>query len=418
MCTLEGEKAFTRAYLNENYLWYSEVPALDAASFTSLSDYFYSLLTPLLDSHGQPKDRFSFIARVADANSLTTGSNLGYGVQWEIDEQNRIRAAFIEAGSPAAGAGLQRGGELVSTTTPGASWFPNAAASISFVYRSTPAAATQSLTLTSAPVQEDPVPLVRTVATTGGRPVGYMLFNAHTSGAQDKLIPAVQAAQNAGVQDLVLDMRYNGGGYLYTALSLSSMLTGSANDGQIFEQLRYNDKRPQDTTASTMRFTSVVQVGEPAFAAGSPLPRLNLPRVYVLATGSTCSASESVINSLRGVGVQVNVIGESTCGKPYGFTRKDNCGIAYFPIEFQGVNAQGFGDYTTGFAPACGAADDFDHALGNTSERLLGTALFHIDSGTCPPAAHVFSAAAPLVSSRPALQRPPVRGRILLPAAP
>ena len=80
---------------------------------------------------------------------------------------------------------------------------------------------------------------------------------------------------------------------------------------------------------------------------GQPLPTLNLPRVFVLTGPDTCSASESIINSLRGIGVEVVQIGSTTCGKPYGFYPQDNCGTTYFSIEFRGVNAMNFGDYPT-----------------------------------------------------------------------
>ncbi|ROZ62259.1 peptidase [Ramlibacter sp. WS9] len=413
VCTADGMKAFTRAYLDEVYLWYGEIPAVNAASYSNLDDYFYALLTPQLDATGQLKDRFSFVVSSADADSLLTGNNIGYGVRWETDAQGRQRVAFVDAGSPALAAGLVRGGELVQVLTPGASWFPNALATITFTYRDAPGGLARSITLTSAPVQEDPVPLVQTLTSGAGRKVAYLLFNAHTSGAQDQLIPAVQSAQAAGVQDLVLDLRYNGGGYLYTAMTLGSMIASSAADGRVFEQLRFNDKRGADTEASTTYFSGAVQYGEPGSPEGTLLPRLALPRVFVLTTGGTCSASEAVINSLRGVGVEVVIIGGTTCGKPYGFSRRDNCGTAYFPIEFQGVNAVGFGDYASGFAPTCSLPDDFDHALGNQSERLLSAALKYIDTGACPAP----TAAAPL-SSRSmstAPQSTSMRGKVLLP---
>jgi carboxyl-terminal processing protease len=412
ICTLEAEKQFTRAYLDEAYLWYSEMPAVDAAPFNSVPAYFYNLLTPQRDAYGQQKDRFSFIVSSADADGLLTGATLGYGVRWETDNQGRTRAALIDAGSPAAAAGLERGGELVSTTTPtGASWYPNAPASISFVYRSTPAGPTRTVTLSTANVQEDPLPLSTPPTVASGDPrVWYLLFNAHTTGAQDKLIAALTNAQAYGVQELVLDMRYNGGGFLYTALSLSSMVTGPTADGKVFEQLRYNDKRAAETAQATILFSGRVQYGERASTTGAALPRLGLPRVYVLSSDSTCSASESVINSLRGVGVDVLIIGKATCGKPYGFSRADNCGFAYFPIEFQGVNALGFGDYAYGFAPTCDAADDFDNPLGSTSERLLATALYHMKNGTCPaqPPAALLAWRGPASSGRA-----PMPGKLL-----
>jgi carboxyl-terminal processing protease len=384
ICTPEGQKRYARAYLNENYLWYPEIPNVDASAYASVTDYFYALLSPQRDQQGQPKDRFSFVARAPDADSLLTGNNIGYGITLKTDAQGRQRVAFVDAGSPAANAGIQRGGVVVSTTPADASWFPNTATSITFAYRSSPLAPAANVTLQSAPVQEDPLPLVRTLTTAAGKRVAYLLFNAHVDGAQDKIIPALSLAQAGGAQELVLDMRYNGGGFLYAALSLASSIAGPAAEGKVFEQLRYNDKRAADTQASTLRFSGTVQVGEKGFPRGSVLPALALPRVYVLTTGNTCSASESVINSLRGVGVQAVLVGEATCGKPYGFSRKDNCGLSYFPIEFQGVNDQGFGDYANGFTPTCAAADDFENALGSTSERLLATALYHADNGSCP----------------------------------
>jgi carboxyl-terminal processing protease len=186
------------------------------------------------------------------------------------------------------------------------------------------------------------------------------------------------------VHELVLDLRYNGGGLLYTALTLSSMLAGPDVDGRVFEQLQFNDKRQAETNEAVFFFSGKAQVGETEFPVGTPLPRLSLPRVYVLSSAGTCSASESVVNSLRGVGVDVVLVGEATCGKPYGFSRQENCGLSYFPIEFKGTNALGFGDYASGFAPSCAVADDFDHALGATDEHLLAAALHHIDLGSCP----------------------------------
>lgn len=393
-CTLDGVKHFTRDYLDEVYLWYREIPLIDPTPYTNIALYFHDLLTPALDPNGQRKDRFSFVVTSTDADALLSGASTSYGVQWEPDGQGRQRAAFVEAGSPAQAAGLARGAELVQVTSPGpADWFPNGPAQISFIYRSAPGQATASLTLTSAALQEDPLPQVRNLVSTAGHQVAYLLFNAHTRGAQDKMISALSALQQAGVGDVVLDVRYNRGGFLYTALSLSSMLTGPQADGKVFERLQFSDKRQAETDANVIDFSGLLQIGEESYPAGTPLPRLALPRVFLLTTGNTCSASESIINSLRGVGVEVILVGSSTCGKPYGFSRQDNCGISYFPIEFQGVNDQGFGDYAAGFTPNCAVADDFDHALGDSSEGMLATALKFVDTGSCPqPAARAQSA--------------------------
>lgn len=230
----------------------------------------------------------------------------------------------------------------------------------------------------------NPVPLTRVVRSTGGRKVGYVLFNEHSRGAQDALITSFKGLRDAAIQDLVLDLRYNSGGFIYIAQTAASMVAGPGVDGQLFESVRFNDRRSNESLSETFRFSNRVQRGESVYGAGDPLPQLSLPRLYVLTSQLTCSASESIVNSLRGIGVQVILVGDRTCGKPYGFYRKDNCGQAYFPIEFQVYNAAGFGDYQDGFPVQCRVAEDPRSALGSTAEPLLSAALNHIDSGACP----------------------------------
>jgi carboxyl-terminal processing protease len=121
----------------------------------------------------------------------------------------------------------------------------------------------------------------------------------------------------------------------------------------------------------------------------------------VLTSASTCSASEAVINGLRGVDVEVNLIGGQTCGKPYGFTPVDNCGTTYFSIEFRGVNAKGFGDFTDGFAPTCAVPDDLAHALGDPAENQLAAALSYRTTGVCPATPAGSGGAAALRQVRP-----------------
>jgi hypothetical protein len=169
-----------------------------------------------------------------------------------------------------------------------------------------------------------------------------------------------------------------------------------------FELTQFNSKHPTVDpvtmqTIAPVPFESTTQGF--STTAGQALPTLNLSRVFVLTGPDTCSASESIINSLRGVGVTVVQIGSTTCGKPYGFYPQDNCGTTYFSIEFRGVNAMNFGDYTDGFSPqnapmptnaalpGCSVADDLTHALGDPAEQRLAVALNYIATpGACPAA--------------------------------
>ncbi len=133
----------------------------------------------------------------------------------------------------------------------------------------------------------------------------------------------------------------------------------------MFEQWRFNDKHPEKTSDPN---NSVLF--DDTHSSSLSLPTLGLTRVFVLTGPTTCSGSESVINSLNPF---VNVL---TIG-----------GTAYFAIEFDGVNSAGQGGYVNGLAPACAAADDLEHQFGDSNARLLQTALTYQSSGACPASA-------------------------------
>jgi hypothetical protein len=165
------------------------------------------------------------------------------------------------------------------------------------------------------------------------------------------------------------------------------MVAGSsAAAGATFEKLQFNRKNPfglSDEQANTPFYSQTLGFSEPA---GRPLPQLGLQRVTVLTGPGTCSASESIINGLRGIDVEVTVVGDTTCGKPYGYLPTDNCGTTYFAVQFSGVNQKGAGGYADGIAPTCTVPDDFTRELGDPAERRLAAALTYRATGACPPA--------------------------------
>jgi hypothetical protein len=335
-CTVDAEKLWERSYMDETYLWYDQVPQVPAGAYATPESYFNALLVRTPDAAGLALDRFSTVMTTAAADAMQ--------------------------------------GIATSST----------------------ASATPSIAASTA----NPVPIAKTVTSAAGRKVGYILFNQHSQGAQDALITAFRSLQAAGVQDLVLDLRYNAGGFLYVAQAAAAMVAGPDATGRVFERARYSDKRAADTAQGTFSFPGQVESAETQYPAGTPLPQLGLSRLYVLTSTYTCSASESIINSLRGIGVQVVLVGNRTCGKPYGFHRKDNCGKAYFPIEFQLTNSAGAGDYTSGFPVQCQVQENAAAALGSAGEPLLAGALRHIDTGSCPISA---STALQLPSAAPSL---------------
>jgi carboxyl-terminal processing protease len=241
---------------------------------------------------------------------------------------------------------------------------------------------------------------VKVLSTPTG-PVGYMLFNDHVATSESQLIFAVAQLKAGGVTDLVIDVRYNGGGYLAIASELAYMVASpAATNGTVFERLLFNSKNPFGVTAAEAAtpFHAVSQ--GLSTTKGQALPQLGLNRVTLLTGPGTCSASESIANGLRGVNVRVDLIGETTCGKPYGFLPQDNCGTTYFAIQFKGVNNKGLGDYDNGLAPTCQVADDFGHALGDPLEGRLAAALNYRATGICPAALSTFAKATALQAAK------------------
>jgi carboxyl-terminal processing protease len=415
--TLTDERTFLRGWIDQYYLWYKEVPDVNPLNYSTAIDYFNALKTPLLSASGQPKDKYHFTYTTADWNALSVqGVELGYGINWSRNTGANLPrtwiASVVEPGSPAASAGLRRGDRLLTVDGVdfvngadaaavdkiNAGLFPDTANQI---HRLTldRNGVTVEVTLTAVAVASAPVKNTKTIDTPTGK-VGYLTFDNHNEVSERALIDSITQLKTAGVTDLVLDVRYNGGGLLFIASELAYMIAGPAQTvGKTFEKPIYNDRF---AAQAPYPFRATAYGFQPTVPAGTALPTLNLKRVTLLTTAGTCSASESIINSLRGVDVEVNLIGGQTCGKPYAFSPVDNCGTTYFAIQFQGVNNKGFGDYSDGFAPTCTVADDFQHAVGDTSEGMLAAALSYRASGVCPAASRsTATASAPLEMVRP-----------------
>lgn len=419
--TLLDELNWLRSWNNDLYLWFDEVTDQNPANFSTDADYFKVLMTTQTTASGKPKDRFHFTYATSTWEQLSeSGIQAGYGANFVVIAATPPRdvvVSYTEPGSEAATppASLARGAklltidgvDLVNATDQASVDILNAGLSPqtvgeshTFTVLDEGAAAPRTITLVSANVTSTPVQNVRTLTAPNGNLVGYMLFNDHVATAESELVAAFSQLQSAGVHDLVLDIRYNGGGLLDIASEVAYMIAGPGpTTGQTFELSQFNSKHPtvNPVTGAPLAPTGFHSTTQGfSTTAGQALPSLNLARVFVLTTASTCSASESIMNSLRGVNVQVIEIGSTTCGKPYGFYPADNCGVTYFSIQFQGINAQGFGNYPDGFTPqntlategvllpGCSVADDFTHQLGDSAEGLLASALSYQSSGTCP----------------------------------
>jgi carboxyl-terminal processing protease len=417
------ENNFLRSYSNDTYLWYNEITDRDPGLYSNTRTYFDLLKTTAITSSGQDKDKFHFTVDSNDWYLLSqSGVSPGYGAQWVLlstTPPRKVLVAYTEPNTPATVVGLERGAEILEIDgvdingntqadidAINAGLFPSGTGELhTFMVRDPGALNTRSISMTSSNVTSAPVQDVKVLGTPTGR-VGYLVFNDHIATAEEALVDAVNQLNIApGIDDLILDLRYNGGGFLAIASQLAYMIAGAVpTAGRTFETMQFNDKHPfiNPVTGGLLSPTPFydVSLGFGNLPQNQALPTLNLSRVFVITGSSTCSASEAIINSLLGVDVEVIQIGSTTCGKPYGFYPTDNCGTTYFTIQFRGVNQKSFGDYSDGFSPAnqagagtlvqgCSVADDFTAILGDPVEGRLAATLNYRDFQSCPAATGV-----------------------------
>ena len=421
--TLE-ENFWLRSWTNETYLWNDEVVDQDPANFNDRLSYFAVLKTDEITPSGKPKDEFHFTQPTDEflesRNSTPTATYGASLVAFSTAPPRDFRIRYTEPNSPASTvvmglANFVRGArilevdgvDLVNASTQSdidmlnAGLFPAVAGEThTFVVQDPGAATSRTVTMMSVDLARTAVNRTATINTATG-PVGYMLLNTFSPFAsEEQIFDAITALKADGVNDLIIDLRYNGGGLLAVAAQLGFQIAGATRtSGRIFEDLRFNDDAMgvNPVTGETNSEIPFYSQGLGfTLTQGTPLESLDLPRVFILSTDQTCSASESVVNSLRGIGVEVILIGSTTCGKPFGFYPTDNCGETYFTVQFQGINDMGFGDYADGFAPmnssdafalkapGCAVADDLDNELGDEMEAMLAAALQYRENGTCP----------------------------------
>ena len=417
--TTLDENNWLRSWSDHSYLWYAEIVDTDP-DCCDTPTYFELMKTTETTPSGAEKDRFHFSMDTEEWNALSqSGVSAGYGARFAVlasRPPRDIRVAYTQPNSPAtqADVAFARGTRILAidgvdaVNAPtrrevdilNAGLFPaELGETHRFTVQDAGASSPRTVSMRSANITWDPVQHVRVIDTDQGS-VGYLLFLDHIATAEQRLFDSINELADAGIEDLVLDLRYNGGGYTIIANQLAYMIAGaSAAQGQVFSELRFNDKHTtfNPVTGDVLRPTLFRTTGVGlSVTQGEALPTLDLDRVFVLTGPGTCSASEAIVNGLRGIDIEVILVGETTCGKPHGFYPTDNCGTTYFTVQFELVNGDGFGDYAGGFTPSnapapdgvavagCAVADDFDHAFGDVREARLGAALAYRTDGSCP----------------------------------
>ena len=371
-CSQADQNQRVFAHMQSWYYWLNALPAsIDPTAFASVED--------LLDAiTNQPLDRYTFVIPKAQANNLfERGQFIGVGItlRWVGD---RLFIAEVWADSPAATAGLVRGDEILeingttvaSIVAIGGSVseaFGDDDVGVQVVLRYLDASAVEvTLTLTKALVTMDTVRFVD-VFDVNGRTVGYLNFKVFVTPSVGHLNDAFDTLLAADLDDLVLDLRYNGGGLISVAQQLASQVGGTVTAGQLFISLVYNGNHQGSN--QSLNFSNRSN-------------SLDLHRLVVITTNGTASASEMVINSLEPF-IDVVTIGSTSFGKPVGSNAWNFCGQTLFPITFITQSAGGTADFFSGFPADCAAIDDLTRPLADPAEASLAEALYYVGNNSC-----------------------------------
>ncbi|RUO21236.1 hypothetical protein CWE08_06545 [Aliidiomarina iranensis] len=406
-CSIAGQNQQLLDFMDDRYLWNDEIN-------TNVNPDSYGSVFELLDDLVVPRDRFSFIiteeeyqARYIDAEFF----GFGFGIRDRTD-LGVIEVRYVYDNSAAAQAGIRRGDVITEIEgIPMETWYQrieNGEASTVDLFGDNSDGVEREITyrkpdgqLFTERLEKSTVETNTVMATErlqiDDKEVGYFVFDTFINRAEVDLNNAYDAL--IGVDELIIDLRYNGGGLVRVANQLASQAAWNNVENEVFLTYQYNDNYEDQVTF---------------FDLGPGIERLNLDRVYVLTTNASCSSSELVINSLSPF-VEVVTIGAPTCGKPVGQQPRDICDKVVFAITFQTVNAEGFGNYFDGLPVTCAAEDVIVGDWGDPADPLLAEASYHIANGQCSAAASVSSLqveetdarvlSAPVKSNNPLLEK-------------
>lgn len=367
------------SYAKELYLWNKNLPSGFNAGTYADPDAIMKALRPYSIEPGfdDPVDRWSFAIKKNEWNDLSSGISGDFGLGIFFMSENDLRVSYVEPASPAAAAGIERSWRIVSVnnnTTVNTddatvsritdAVFNSSAASFTF---EKPDGTDVDIALTAKTYQDEPI-ILDSIYTNGGNKTGYLVYNSFLGdigSIKSRFGNIFSKFSAAGVTDMVIDLRYNGGGYVELQNELANYLVPAAGNNSIMLEEKFNDnyKALLDTTINYQKKGG-----------------LDLSRIFFIITKNTASASELLINSLKPY-MDVKLIGRASHGKPVGYF---NIGVGdwyIFPVSFRSVNKNGEGNYFNGLQPDAIVDDGLDKPWGDVNENCLASALHYINDG-------------------------------------
>jgi carboxyl-terminal processing protease len=402
-CDVPSQNGFVVEVMSDFYLWNDDLPAdIDVSAYESPEQ--------LVGELRQGVDRWTRVSDKATSDALfMEGKFIGFGYKTLRGPENEVRLSFVSDNSPASQAGLVRGDKIVGVNGISAEqldeddgWSdvygenePGITVDVEVEHLD---GSTETVSLTKGWIDIVSIPVAEVLEGPGGAPVGYYIMDKFVETTKSELEAAYKTFKDNGVNTVIIDLRYNGGGLISVAERQVNLTVGADHDGEIAYTFQYNSNY-SDENKST-------RISELGWSLGSD-------QVIVLTSSRTLSASELVINALLPY-ADVTLIGSDTGGKPVGSKSFEFCEKLLFPITFRLVNADGNTDYFDGLPADCWAEDDLFHQLGDPQEGMLAAALAYATDGTCASPPEMPYPSAPLGIDAP---RPDAVGETLLPFA-
>ncbi|GAA4331298.1 S41 family peptidase [Flaviaesturariibacter amylovorans] len=364
-------------YSRDIYLWNTQIPSsFSSSAYADLGAMMTGLRQYSTEpGFSGPVDKWSFAVKKTDWDATASGSAGDFGLNVFFRTANDLRVKHVEPASPAGRAGVRRGWQIVkingssnistnNTSFVSQAVFQSTSGSFTFVK---PDNSQVTLNLNAGVYQERPVVLSK-VINHEGRKVGYFVFNSFmgdTNAVFNEFRNSFSNFASAGIQDLVVDLRYNGGGYVTMQEKLANYIAPSSASGNLMMRQQFNARNSQYNENTNF----------------SKLGSLNLPRVFFIVSKSTASASELLINNLKPY-MNVVLVGPSpTHGKPVGFFPIPVKDWYIFPVSFKTVNKNGEGSYFGGIPVNAIVPDGLDKDWGDPSESALNAALQYSVTG-------------------------------------
>ncbi len=397
-CSVRDRQNWAAAQIREWYFFPETLPAnLDPASYSTVDAYIDALTAT---ARAQGRDRFfTYVTSIAEENAfINSGQSAGFGIRLAIASSSRLFITEAFEGAPGLAAGIDRGTEILAIGTSsanlrtvssilsseGSAGITNAlgpnTAGTTRVLRITDAGGTREVSVAKADFELLPVSTRygARIINDGGRQVGYVNLRTFIGTADPALRNAFAQFRAAGITEIIVDFRYNGGGLVRIADLMGDLLGGNRATSDVFS---YTAFRPEKAAQNdeTRRFAPQSQSVSPT-------------RIAFIGTGGTASASELVINSfIPYLNNNIALVGTNTFGKPVGQVGIDRaaCDDRLRVVAFATQNAARQGAYFNGLAavmPAtCQAPDDITRPLGDPQEASVARALDFLAGRSCTP---------------------------------